>query len=98
MTDEKHRVPDDREGGPFTIGRHGTAGAPRLNSRQLAIARLIARGLTNPEIAGEVKLRPTSVAEQIEQILERLGLGSRVQLAEWTLAWDPQPGRRDARG
>jgi len=51
----------------------------RLTPRQLEILRLMARGLSNPEIAGSLGLRPATVRLHIRQILRRLGAANRTQ-------------------
>ncbi len=54
-----------------------------LTARQLEIARLIARGYTNQQIAEALVLTPGTVANHVQHILERLGLHSRTQIAVW---------------
>jgi DNA-binding CsgD family transcriptional regulator len=54
-----------------------------LTGRQLEIARLVADGLTNRQIAAQLFLSERTVETHITNILNRLGLGSRVQLSRW---------------
>ena len=54
-----------------------------LTPRQREIAALIARGYTNQQVAAELVISRGTVANHIEQILRRLGLSSRVELATW---------------
>jgi len=56
-----------------------------LTPRQREIARLIASGRTNRQIAQELVLTTGTVANHVAQILDRLGLDNRVQLAAWAI-------------
>ena len=61
---------------------HASAGdAPMLTQRQLQIAHLVCKGLTNREIAGELHISEHTVEHHVSGIFERLGLHSRTQLA-----------------
>ena len=64
--------------------RAGSSAAPALASlsaREREVALCIARGLTNPAIARELKIRPSTVKDHVHNILARLGLASRTQIA-----------------
>ena len=52
-----------------------------LSPREREVARLIARGLSNPAISRELGIRPSTVKDHVHNILERVGLASRQQLA-----------------
>ena len=43
--------------------------------------RLIARGLDNVEIAGELGISPRTAKNHVSNILSKLGLSSRIQAA-----------------
>ena len=62
-----------------------------LTRRQLEIARLIADDLTNRQIAARLFLSERTVETHITNILNKLGLNSRVQLGRW-LAEQRAPG------
>lgn len=53
----------------------------RLTPRQREVARLVASGLTNQEIAERLVLTSGTVANHVESILRRLGFRSRAQVA-----------------
>lgn len=57
--------------------------ACRTDRRQLDIARLIADGLSNRQIAGRFFLSEHTVPTHIANILNKLGLNSRSQISRW---------------
>src|SRR5207244_1568400 len=61
------------------------AGAPphRLSPRELEVARLIADGLSNQEIAVTLMVSVRTAATHVEHILNKLGLHRRAQIAAW---------------
>ncbi len=56
-----------------------------LTRREQEIADLVARGLTNPQIADELFISPATARVHVERILGKLGLTSRVQVATWVV-------------
>jgi pimeloyl-ACP methyl ester carboxylesterase/DNA-binding CsgD family transcriptional regulator len=54
-----------------------------LTARQLQVARLVAEGLSNREIAAELTITERSAESHVERIRERLGFRSRSRLAAW---------------
>jgi len=59
-----------------------------LTRRQLEIARLIADDLTNRQIADRLFLSERTVETHITNILNKLGLNSRIQLSRWVAELD----------
>jgi predicted ATPase/DNA-binding CsgD family transcriptional regulator len=64
------------------------AGSAELSDRELEVARLVARGLSNPAIAGELFLSRATVKTHVSHILSKLGLLSRTQIAGWVAEHD----------
>jgi DNA-binding CsgD family transcriptional regulator len=60
-----------------------SASYTELTSRQLEIARLIVNDLTNRQIADRLFLSERTVETHITNILNKLGLNSRVHLSRW---------------
>jgi DNA-binding CsgD family transcriptional regulator/tetratricopeptide (TPR) repeat protein len=61
------------------------AGTP-LTERQREVVALIARGLTNEQIAEELVISPATAKAHVEHVLDRLALHSRAQIAAWAAA------------
>jgi DNA-binding CsgD family transcriptional regulator len=57
----------------------------RITRRQQEVAICIAEGLSNAAIAQRLTLSEGTVANHIENILRRLGLQSRTQIAVWAI-------------
>jgi DNA-binding CsgD family transcriptional regulator len=59
-----------------------------LTAREFEVARLIAEGMTNPEIANELTLSPKTVSAHVEHILAKLGVARRAEIAAWAATVD----------
>ncbi|AEV87761.1 Fimbriae Z protein [Actinoplanes sp. SE50] len=74
-------------GGPvpagWSISPTGTAGTSPLTTRELEVARLVAAGRTDREIAGTLVISPRTVAAHVEHIRTKLGVTRRTQIAGW---------------
>jgi pimeloyl-ACP methyl ester carboxylesterase len=57
--------------------------ADGLTARQLEVAGLVSRGLTNREIATRLGIDERSAEGHVERIRQRLGFRSRAQVAAW---------------
>jgi DNA-binding CsgD family transcriptional regulator len=57
----------------------------RLTRRQQEVAACLAEGLSNAEIAARMTITEGTAANHVEQILRRLGLTSRTQIAVWAV-------------
>lgn len=58
----------------------------RLTKRELEIARLIAQELTSRDIAARLFISERTVEAHVTNMLNKLGLNSRVELARWLAA------------
>ncbi len=56
-----------------------------LTPRERLILHLIAEGLTNQQIAERLRLREKTVKNRVSEILNKIGLQNRTQLAIWAL-------------
>jgi DNA-binding CsgD family transcriptional regulator len=54
-----------------------------LTKRELDVARLVAQGLTNPQIAEQLGLKPRTVSSHLDNIYARLRIGSRAALTRY---------------
>jgi DNA-binding CsgD family transcriptional regulator len=71
------------------VGRgRGTIEEPwrPLTAREFEVARLIARGQTNAEIAAELAIAPKTASAHVEHILAKLGVTRRTEIAAWVAA------------
>lgn len=76
---------------PTRSGKPGRAGEPgTLTKREQEIAELVARGMSNNDIATALVIGRRTVESHIENILTKLGLTSRTQVASWLSGRPPQ--------
>lgn len=68
--------PADREA-------HRNAGSGPLGKRQAEVALLIAQGLTNKQIGSRLFISEHTVDSHVRSIMNRLGFGTRAQIAAW---------------
>jgi DNA-binding CsgD family transcriptional regulator len=58
-----------------------TSGWATMTALELAVARLVARGLTNREVAERLFISPHTVNSHLRHVFSKLGIDSRVELA-----------------
>lgn len=71
-------------------GRGIPESAIRLTSREKEIVDLIAEGLSNKEIAGRLHIATQTVKSHVHNILEKLTLSSRLQIAAFARKQEPE--------
>jgi predicted ATPase/DNA-binding CsgD family transcriptional regulator len=69
-------------------------GTGPLTPRELQVARLIAQGRSNKEIAAELVISQRTAEGHVEHVLAKLGFTSRVQVAAWIIASQPDGEER----
>ena len=57
-----------------------------LTARELDVVRLVARGMTNTEVAGELFVSLSTVKTHLGSVQTKLGARNRVEIAAW--AWE----------
>ena len=82
------KKPPDKPPAPAVSDR-----AP-LTPRELQVARLVAGGRSNKQIAAELVISPRTAEGHVERILAKLGFTSRAQAAAWVAASRPEDDRR----
>jgi DNA-binding NarL/FixJ family response regulator len=71
------------------------AAAPALTTRETEVLRLIAQGLPNKQIAGQLGLGLRTVESHVSSLLGKLGLASRTEAALYAVSHDmAAPGHR----
>jgi DNA-binding NarL/FixJ family response regulator len=58
-----------------------------LSDREVEIIDLVAKGLTNQEIAQKLEISKRTVDNHISNILTKTDMGNRVALVRWALQW-----------
>lgn len=73
-------------GAPATPEKPSASTAPsNLTRREREVASLVARGLTNRQIASELSISEHTVANHVAKILRKLGFDSRSQVTVWVV-------------
>jgi predicted ATPase/DNA-binding CsgD family transcriptional regulator len=67
-------------------------GGALLAPRELQVARLLARGRSNKEIAAELVISQRTAEGHVERILTKLGFTSRTQVAAWAASQPDDAG------
>jgi two-component system nitrate/nitrite response regulator NarL len=73
---------------PTSPEPRGSSASPELTPRERDIVRILSRGASNKDIARELDLAESTVKIHVRNVLRKLNLSSRVQIAIHTLARD----------
>ena len=65
-------------------GKRNLRGATRMTQREKEIIALIVEGMSNKEIAGKLNIATFTVKSHVHNILEKLALHSRLQIANFS--------------
>ena len=71
---------------PAMRARAGRGDGDALTVREREVAALVARGLTNRDIAQALFIGERTVETHVGNVLGKLGFGSRAQIAAWVMA------------
>jgi DNA-binding CsgD family transcriptional regulator/tetratricopeptide (TPR) repeat protein len=72
---------------------HAADPTSTLTAREVEVARLVATGATNRQIAQTLFITPKTVATHVEHILTKLGATRRTQIATWAATRPAVDGR-----
>src|SRR5205085_11169656 len=67
------------------------AGGVSLSRREREVAGLVARGLTNRQIAERLGIGERTVEGHLERVRSKLGMHSRTEIAVWIVGQDGGP-------
>jgi non-specific serine/threonine protein kinase len=67
----------------------------KLTRREQEVATLVARGLTNRQLATELSISERTASNHVAKVLKKLGLRSRAQIAAWAAEGPLPPSRPD---
>ena len=81
---------------PGTPARAAPGPAAALSPRELQVARLVAGGRSNKQIAAELVISQRTAENHVEHILAKLSFTSRAQVAAWVAASLPDGEGRPA--
>jgi DNA-binding CsgD family transcriptional regulator len=87
---KQHTVADDPRRLSSTAA-HGEPFAP-LTQREWEVAQLVARGMSNRQIAADLVVTEATAAKHVENIRAKLELTSRTQVAAWLVGRTPIKG------
>ena len=75
------------------VAQLGATRPAPLSDREVEVAKLVARGLTNRQIAERLVISERTAQNHVQHILTKLGFSSRSQIAAWSAAggrWVPE--------
>lgn len=89
------RQASEQLGAPVVILRPAPTPPPGLTPRQSEVAKAVARGLSNAEIAAEQGIALATVKDHVHAILKRLDLARRTEIAAACHGHNPKATTRD---
>jgi non-specific serine/threonine protein kinase len=72
-----------REQGSAAADRRAGGSGSTLTERELQVAELVAKGMTDREIASKLVISHRTAESHVQHILTKLGFRSRAQIAAW---------------
>ena len=69
-------------------------GPSALSEREVEVLALVAAGKSNRAIAEKLFLSPRTVEKHVEHVMDKLGVGSRAQIAAWYARQELPTGNR----
>lgn len=66
-----------------TVAGRGRTSGDELTAREIEVARLVAQGQSNREIAATLVLSERTAANHVQHVLTKLGMVRRTQIAAW---------------
>jgi predicted ATPase/DNA-binding CsgD family transcriptional regulator len=97
---DQHRQASSAAAAPSQHAQPARAPSPSaggLTARELQIAELIAAGASNKAIADALVITPATAARHVANIMGKLGVNSRAQIAAWAVRTDRASGDRTER-
>jgi DNA-binding NarL/FixJ family response regulator len=76
---------------PSPAGLLHEQGRPHLTGREQEVAALIVQGMTNSEIAAALVISARTVETHVQHIMNKLGCGTRAQIAAWVASGPASP-------
>ena len=73
--------------------RRVQASPGQLTRREQDVAVLVARGLSNSQIAATLVISARTVETHVQHIMDKLGVGTRAQIAAWSAVAPSRAGR-----
>jgi DNA-binding NarL/FixJ family response regulator len=71
-----------------TARRRDPSTTAQLTPQELQVARLVAEGMSNKEVAAQLFLSPRTIDAHLRSVFSKLDINSRTQLARIPLALD----------
>jgi DNA-binding CsgD family transcriptional regulator len=83
------------ESDPSEATAPGNQPSVELTRREREVVYLVARGLTNRQVAEELSISERTAANHVARILGKLGLSSRTQVASWSARYQSPASERE---